>query len=87
MEYAGSAHAALDDAEICVVATDWAEFRDRPIADYRRLLRHAVMVDFRNMFDLAEMAREGFAYHSVGRAAIEEYVGHLEGEVPLRKAV
>ena len=87
VEYADSADAALADAELCVIATDWAEFRDRPVADYKRLMRHAVMVDLRNMFGLAEMAREGFAYHSVGRAAVEEYAGHLEQEVWLRKAV
>ena len=87
VEYAESADAALDDADLCIIATDWAEFQERPVADYRQRLRHPVMVDLRNVFSLAEMAEHGFAYHSVGRKSVEEYTAHLETEVPLRRAV
>lgn len=78
IEIAESAEAALDGADMCVIATNWAEFGERPIADYRRLLQHPVMVDLRNMFALDEMAANGFAYHSVGRPAVNAYAGHLE---------
>ncbi len=85
--YADSAEEALDDADLCVIATDWEEFRNRPITEYKRLLRHPIMVDLRNMFSLSDMKSHGFAYHSVGRAAVEQYAGHLERSVPLRRAV
>ena len=70
IEYCDSADEALEGADLCVIATEWAEFREKLPADYKRLMATPVLADLRNMFALDVMAEHGFAYHSIGRAAI-----------------
>jgi UDPglucose 6-dehydrogenase len=69
--YCADAEEALRGADLCVVATEWKEFRDRRPEDYRSLMAAPVMVDLRNIFPPREMAESGFRYASVGRAAVE----------------
>ena len=72
--YCGSADDALEDADLCVVATEWNEFRDKKPIAYKRLMAEPVMVDLRNVFSPDEMAEHGFTYVSVGRSAVERKV-------------
>jgi UDPglucose 6-dehydrogenase len=62
---------ALRGADLCVIATEWKEFRDRRPEEYRSLMARPVMVDLRNIFLPEDMAESGFRYASVGRAAVE----------------
>lgn len=87
IEYARDADTALDGADLCVIATDWPEFADRSLADYRKHLSRPVIVDLRNMFDLDLMQQGGFAYYSVGRPVVGEENGFAQGERTLRHAV
>ena len=61
IEYCRSADDALDDADLCVIATEWNEFRDKKPSDYKQLMAEPVMVDLRNVFSLDEMAEHGFS--------------------------
>jgi UDPglucose 6-dehydrogenase len=70
IEYCESADEALSGADLCVIATEWAEFKEKQPADYKRLMAAPVMVDLRNMFAPETMAEHGFAYHSIGRAVV-----------------
>ncbi|WP_156421424.1 UDP-glucose dehydrogenase family protein [Aureimonas sp. AU40] len=70
VDYAPSMDAALDRADLCVLATEWREFAERPLADYKRLLRTPMIVDFRNVFVPAEVAKAGLGYLSIGRAGV-----------------
>ena len=69
--YCSSADEALKGADICVIATEWKEFRDRKPEAYRKLMARPVMIDLRNIFSLREMAESGFHYVSIGRKAVE----------------
>ena len=71
IEYCRSADDALDEADLCVIATEWNEFRDKKPAAYKKLMAEPVMVDLRNVFSPDEMAEHGFSYVSVGRSAVE----------------
>ena len=71
IEYCPSADDALEDAHVCVIATEWSEFREKGLAEYKRLMAEPVVVDLRNMFSLEEMADHGFAYVSIGRTAVK----------------
>jgi UDPglucose 6-dehydrogenase len=71
IEYCVSADDALDEADLCVIATEWTEFKDKHLSEYRRLMaKPPVLVDLRNMFSPKEMADQGFAYFSIGRATV-----------------
>ena len=71
IEYCGSADDALDDADICVIATEWCEFTDKKPSEYKRLMAEPVLVDLRNAFSPEEMADLGFTYVSIGRSAVK----------------
>ena len=81
VEYCPSADEALDDADLCVIATEWSEFRERKPSSYKKLMAEPVMVDLRNIFSPDEMADHGFDYVSVGRPPVERTVARGRQEL------
>jgi UDPglucose 6-dehydrogenase len=58
---------ALEDADACILVTEWKAFRQ---PDFKRMKKHmksAVIFDGRNQYDPEEVAEEGFEYHGIGR--------------------
>jgi UDPglucose 6-dehydrogenase len=70
VDYAKSTEDALKGADIVVLATEWKEFCDVPLARYKALLKAPVMVDLRNVFKPEQMAEAGFTYYSIGREPV-----------------
>jgi UDPglucose 6-dehydrogenase len=68
IEFAGDAYAAIEGADCLALCTEWEEFRKSDLAKVKSLMAHPTIVDGRNCWDPAEMARMGFTYRSVGRA-------------------
>ena len=60
----------LDGADALVIATEWNEFRKPDVLRMKSLLMRPLIFDGRNMYDLEDMAADGFEYHSVGRASV-----------------
>jgi UDPglucose 6-dehydrogenase len=65
----GSVEEALDGADAAVLVTAWPELADVDWASLAPRMRHAVLVDGRNMLDPVGMRAAGFAYDAIGRAA------------------
>jgi UDPglucose 6-dehydrogenase len=65
--YAENNYAALDGADALVVVTDWNEYRFPDFARIKDALKHPLVVDGRNLYDPAKMAKLGFTYRSIGR--------------------
>ena len=61
------AYETAEGADALVIATEWNEFRALNLDRVKKLLRHPVIVDLRNVYDPQRMKSEGFRYHSVGR--------------------
>jgi UDPglucose 6-dehydrogenase len=53
-----------------VLATEWSEFKELDLERIRDSMAFPVVVDGRNMFEPAEMARLGFTYYPTGRPSI-----------------
>jgi UDPglucose 6-dehydrogenase len=70
LRFARTSYDALAGADALVIATDWHEYRHPDLARVRAALARPVVVDGRNLYDPATMARHGFAYHSIGRRAV-----------------
>jgi UDPglucose 6-dehydrogenase len=68
VEYASGTEAALRDADMLVLVTEWNEFRALSPATLARLMRGRIVVDLRNVFDPPALRAAGFAYHGIGRA-------------------
>lgn len=60
-------YAALDGADALVILTDWQEFRNPDFEAIAARLRKPVIFDGRNLYDPADVRRQGFEYYSIGR--------------------
>jgi UDPglucose 6-dehydrogenase len=49
--------------------TEWDAFRALDLDRVKSALAAPIMIDLRNIYDPADMARRGFVYSSVGRGA------------------
>jgi len=71
LTYCEEAYETMEGADIVVIVTEWNEFRGLDLDRVRDLLSQPLMVDLRNVYDPADMARGGFVYHSIGRPAAQ----------------
>ena len=58
---------AARGADVLLVVTEWDLYRQPDFARLKGLMRTPLIVDGRNIYSRAEMARQGFDYLSVGR--------------------
>jgi UDPglucose 6-dehydrogenase len=61
---------ALEGADALLLITEWNEFRRPDFERMRRLMKHAVVFDGRNVYDPKEMRTLGFTYYSIGRPPV-----------------
>jgi UDPglucose 6-dehydrogenase len=55
------------DADALLILTEWDQFRALDLERIKSLMRTPVVVDLRNVYKPAEMARYGFTYVGIGR--------------------
>lgn len=67
LKLCASAYAALEDADVLVIVTEWSQFRSPDFALIRSTLRYPTIFDGRNMFDPKEVTDAGLNYFSIGR--------------------
>lgn len=67
VEICADPYAAVSQADVLVVLTEWDEFRWLDFEKVKGLLNTAVVVDARNLLDGAQLRRKGFTYTGVGR--------------------
>jgi len=66
--FAESAYACAQGADALVIVTEWEQFRALDLGRLKAIMAQPVVVDLRNVYRPEDMARHGFAYHSVGRS-------------------
>lgn len=62
-------YAALKDADVLVLVTEWKPFCYPDIALMKRLMKQLIILDGRNQFDPTQMKEAGFAYYGIGRGS------------------
>ncbi|MFZ4689343.1 MAG: UDP-glucose dehydrogenase family protein [Polymorphobacter sp.] len=67
VDYAADPYAALTDADVAVLVTEWDVFRALDMDRVKSLMKTPAIADLRNIYRPEEMARRGIAYVSVGR--------------------
>ncbi len=67
VEWASSAIAACEGADLVVVLTEWNEFRAIDLAAMKRAMRGRTLVDLRNIFPAGDARAAGLIYDSIGR--------------------
>ena len=67
VKYAKDIYEAVMDVDALLVVTEWKEFRMPSWAVVRKLMRTPLILDGRNIYDIAELEEAGFVYHCIGR--------------------
>ncbi len=65
--YCDRPYSALEGADGLAIVTEWQEFRNPDFDVMRRLMRHPVIFDGRNLYEPQTVTCHGFAYYSIGR--------------------
>lgn len=72
--YHENAYDAVKDADGLCILTEWNEFRQADLKKVKSLLKNPVIVDGRNLYDLADMDKLEFTYISTGRRPIRSKI-------------
>jgi UDPglucose 6-dehydrogenase len=67
VEMAADPYALAEDCDALLVLTEWNEFKNLDLERIRKVMKSAVVVDGRNIYDPAEMRALGFTYRGIGR--------------------
>lgn len=67
IHYVDTPEAALEDAALCFIFTEWDEIRAVAAEEFKRLMRIPLVYDGRNVFKVKEMKAAGVEYYSIGR--------------------
>ncbi len=70
VEWCQDAYDAITGADVLSIVTEWNEFRALDLDRVKSLMAAPVMVDLRNIYNPAEMARAGFHYVCIGRPSV-----------------
>ena len=70
IKYCENQYEAIDNADALVIATEWSVFRNPDFGKISSLLKHKVIFDGRNLYELDDMKEKGFYYESIGRRTI-----------------
>ena len=65
--YVKNPYEAARDSDCLVILTEWEEFKKLELAKIKKLLRHPIIIDGRNIFEPEKMRKLGFTYKSIGR--------------------
>ncbi|MEH7371575.1 UDP-glucose/GDP-mannose dehydrogenase family protein [Priestia megaterium] len=68
--FADTLKQAIQNTDAVFILTDWAEFKELDMNVYKQHMKHAVIFDGRNCYELEDMKKCGVEYHSVGRKTI-----------------
>ncbi|HUJ01765.1 MAG TPA: UDP-glucose/GDP-mannose dehydrogenase family protein [Usitatibacter sp.] len=67
VSFAASAMQAAEGADALVIVTEWKAFRSPDFDELKRMLKHPVVFDGRNLYEPAVLRTHGLEYHAIGR--------------------
>ncbi len=67
IKYAPDMYAALKDADVLAILTEWQQFKDLDLQRAKQIMRNRQIVDCRNLLDIAKCQTYGFIYKGIGR--------------------
>ncbi|MCM8771296.1 MAG: UDP-glucose/GDP-mannose dehydrogenase family protein [Candidatus Omnitrophica bacterium] len=70
VKFCKDAYEAARASDCLVIITDWNEFKELDLKRIKKVLRHPLIIDGRNIYDRQQMKQLGFKYVSVGRPKV-----------------
>jgi UDPglucose 6-dehydrogenase len=71
VDMAADQYEALIGADALAIVTEWSVFRTPSYEVMKQLLKHPVIFDGRNLYDVEAMQGKGFYYDSIGRNTVK----------------
>jgi UDPglucose 6-dehydrogenase len=65
--YTADPYKAVTGADAMVLMTEWSEFHLPDFQQMAVIMKKKVIFDGRNIYDPAELKRQGFVYYGIGR--------------------
>ena len=66
IKYANSVEEACQNADVMVVLTEWEDFRNINLAEIKKMMAQAKIIDLRNMLNAEDAKANGFEYQCIG---------------------
>tara|TARA_B100001250_G_scaffold361990_1_gene340401 strand:- start:146 stop:1456 length:1311 start_codon:yes stop_codon:yes gene_type:complete len=70
INYSGNWRDCVKNADACVVATEWNEFRGIDLSELKTLLKSPILLDAKNIFSIKKLKTLEYNYDNVGRNSI-----------------
>ena len=81
VHFCASAQEALDQADLCLILTEWQQIKALSPQTFLELMKRPVVLDGRNCYPLSCMEGSGVIYESIGRKTVQP-ANPLENPVP-----
>lgn len=72
VHYARDVYAALEQADACIILTDWPEVRKLNLSQVKQVMNKPIVIDGRNCFELQAAEDAQLHYYSIGRPSVTE---------------
>ncbi len=66
--FAKTAYEACKGADAILILTEWREFQEIDLDRLKKIIRNAIIIDGRNLYEPEVVRRKGFKYHGIGRS-------------------
>jgi len=70
VKFCKDSYDAAKGSDCLVVVTEWSEFKELDLVRIKKLLKHPLIIDGRNIYEPIQMKKLGFKYVSIGRAKV-----------------
>jgi UDPglucose 6-dehydrogenase len=70
IEYCSDPYRAAKGADAILILTEWSEFLNLEFDRLKKLMKHPILIDGRNMYSYDEMKKRGWTYVSMGRPSV-----------------
>lgn len=71
IQYCNSIEDTLNDADICFIFTEWPQVKGLDPHIFEKCMKHPIILDGRNCFDLEQMEQANVIYESIGRKVVQ----------------
>lgn len=71
IHYCDTVEAALKDADICFIFTEWKEVKELELNQYAQLMKTPIVMDGRNCYTLDAVKNAPILYESIGREIVD----------------
>jgi len=71
-EYANDPLSCIEQADCCIIVTEWNEFKQIPPETFLKRMKHAIVIDGRRIYDVDAFSKAGVRMVAIGAWSAKE---------------